>query len=51
MIYSFAFNLENGIPISNYVGDKNDLELLHVIEYLRRFKNVTNLRKENEQHY
>ena len=21
-IYSFAFNLENGIPILNYMGDK-----------------------------
>ena len=23
-IYSFAFNLENGIPILNYMGDKED---------------------------
>ena len=27
-IYSFAFNLENGIPINDYLGNKNDKSLL-----------------------
>lgn len=51
MIYSFAFNLENGIPILNYVGDKNDVEMLHVMQYLKSLKNCENLRLENEKVY
>ena len=27
-IYSFAFNLQNGIPVNNYLGAKNDKSLL-----------------------
>jgi TFIIF-interacting CTD phosphatase-like protein len=35
MIYSFAFHLQNGIPILNYEGDKRDSELLHLQNYLK----------------
>jgi len=42
-IYSFAFNLENGIPILNYMGDKQDDQLLKIAEYLRQMKDATNL--------
>lgn len=48
-IYSFAFNLENGIPILNYMGDKQDDQLLKIAEYLRQMKDATNLRVENEK--
>ena len=51
MIYSFAFNLENGIPILNYEGDKNDIEMIHVIKHLKHMKNFSNLRVENEKVY
>ena len=27
-IYSFAFHLENGIPILGYMGGKDDVELI-----------------------
>ena len=37
-IYSFAFNLENGIPILNYMGDKKDDQLLKIAEYLKYLK-------------
>ena len=37
-IYSFAFNLENGIPILNYMGDKLDDQLLKIANYLKYLK-------------
>jgi CTD small phosphatase-like protein 2 len=48
-IYSFAFNLENGIPILNYMGDKKDDQLLKISEYLNHLKGSRNLRVENER--
>ena len=33
--YAFAYNIENGVPIKDFNGDKNDVELLNVIEYLK----------------
>jgi len=43
-IYSFAFNLENGIPILNYMGDKEDDQLIKIAQYLEYLKNSKNLR-------
>ena len=48
-IYSFAFNLENGIPILNYMGDKEDDQLIKIAQYLEYLKNSKNLRIENER--
>lgn len=48
-IYSFAFNLENGIPILNYMGDYQDDQLLKIAEYLKQMKDAPNLRVENEK--
>ena len=50
-IYSFALNLENGIPVHNFLGDKNDTCLLQVINYLDYIKDFSDLRKENERIY
>jgi len=47
-IYSFAFNLENGIPILNFMGDKRDTELLKAMAYLNTLKDYDNLRVANE---
>ena len=33
-IISFAFNLENGIPIKAFLGNENDDELLYMVTYL-----------------
>lgn len=30
-LYSFAFNLENGIPVQHYMGNKKDTCLLQVM--------------------
>ena len=32
---SFAFNLRNGIPILDYLGSKEDCELIKVMKYVR----------------
>jgi TFIIF-interacting CTD phosphatase-like protein len=51
MIYSFAFHLENGIPILDYEGDNRDSELLHLMNYLNKIKDCENIRRENEKVY
>jgi len=33
-VYSFGFQLENGIPIIPFYEDKEDEELLHLTQYL-----------------
>lgn len=50
-IYSFAFNLENGIPIHNFMGDKNDTALKQVCIYLNYIKDFDNIRIENENNH
>ena len=36
-IYSFSAELSNGILINSFYGDKNDIELFNVLEYLIKF--------------
>lgn len=50
-ISAFAFNLENGIPIQNFYGDKSDSALKLVCNYLDYIKDFQNLRVENEKVY
>ena len=33
-VYSFSFQINNGIPIIPYYEDKEDEEMLHLIYYL-----------------
>lgn len=33
-VYSFALNLENGIPIVPFMGESDDTELLRIIKYI-----------------
>lgn len=50
-LYSFAFNLENGIPVQHYMGDNEDKCLLQVMKYLKYIKNFDNLAEQNEKIY
>ena len=47
-LYSFALNLENGIPILDFMGNKKDVELLKIIRYLDYIRQFDNLRIANE---
>lgn len=51
-IYSFARNLKNGILISSFYSDKEDCELLNVMEYLdSKLFEVKDIREVNEAFY
>ena len=43
-IISFAFNLDNGIPIKAFLGDQNDEELLFMVTYLEEIFEVPDVR-------
>ena len=46
-VYSFAFQIDNGIPIIPFYKDPNDEEMLHLIYYLNCLANVEDVRQQN----
>lgn len=46
-VHSFAFNLENGIPILEWRGEKDDDELIHMARYLKDICREADLRDAN----
>ena len=46
-VHSFAFNLENGIPILEWRGEKDDDELMHMAKYLKEIVKEPDLREVN----
>ncbi|CAD8054655.1 unnamed protein product [Paramecium primaurelia] len=47
--YSFAFQIDNGIPIIPYLDDKNDKELLHLQHYLQYVNQFDDVRIQNNK--
>jgi len=47
LVHSFGFQIENGVPILEWTGDKNDQELQHVADYLIEAKNHDDMRDYN----
>jgi len=47
-VHSFAFNVENGIPILEWRGDKQDDELMHMLVYLEEVAKAEDVRKHNK---
>lgn len=43
-VYSFGFQLDNGVPILPFYDDPKDEELLHLIYYLKCLANHDDLR-------
>ncbi|CDW74995.1 nli interacting factor-like phosphatase family protein [Stylonychia lemnae] len=43
-VYSFAFHLDNGVPIVPFFGDKEDKEMIKVIKYLKSIQDKDDLR-------
>lgn len=48
-VYSFAYQLHNGIPIISWYNDPNDKELYKLIAYLRCLARTTDVRLLNQQ--
>ena len=46
-VYSFAFQIDNGIPIIPFYSDKEDEEMLHLIYYLNCLQSVDDVREQN----
>jgi len=50
-IFSFAGNLRNGIPVVDFVGKKDDYELLKVANYVKNLAKAKNVMAENEKNF
>eukprot|EP00347_Sterkiella_histriomuscorum_P012975 403366496 len=48
-VYSFGFQLDNGIPILPFYEDKADEELLHLIYYLKCLSQFEDIREQNRK--
>jgi CTD small phosphatase-like protein 2 len=48
-VYSFAFQIDNGIPIIPFYNDKADEEMLHLIYYLNCLAGFDDVRDQNRQ--
>lgn len=46
-VYSFAYQIDNGIPIIPFYNDSNDEEMLHLIYYLSCLASVDDVREQN----
>jgi len=49
LVHSFGFQVENGIPIIEWTGNKNDVELKHLMEYLLDMKRAEDVRDFNRE--
>ena len=45
-IISFAFNLNNGVPIKAFLGEENDDELLYMVTFLEEIYTAQDVRTE-----
>lgn len=48
-VLSFSFLLDNGIPILPYYGNKNDTELIILVNYLKHLATFDDMRIENKK--
>ena len=48
-VYSFAFQLDNGVPIVSFYNDPKDEEMLHLKFYLDCLKDCEDVREKNKE--
>ena len=48
-VYSFSFQIDNGIPIIPFYSDKEDEEMLHLVYYLNCLQTVEDVRDQNRE--
>ena len=46
-VYSFAYQVDNGIPIISYYDDPRDEELLHLMYYMKCLAECEDVRDKN----
>mmetsp|Transcript_5106 Transcript_5106/g.4669 ORF Transcript_5106/g.4669 Transcript_5106/m.4669 type:complete len:100 (-) Transcript_5106:391-690(-) len=46
-VYSFGFQLENGIPIIPFYNNADDEELLHLVNYIQSLLEFDDMREQN----
>ena len=47
-VYSFGFQLDNGIPIIPFYDDPNDEELHHLVFYMKCLTQLEDMRTQNQ---
>lgn len=48
-VYSFAFQLENGVPIVSFYDEKDDDEMTHLMYYLELLADCDDVREQNRE--
>ena len=48
-VFSFAYQIDNGIPIIPFYADKEDEEMLHLVYYLKCLTQVPDVRQQNKE--
>ena len=48
-VFSFAFQIDNGIPIIPFYADKEDEEMLHLVYYINYLTNAEDVRIQNRE--
>ena len=48
-MFSFAFQIDNGIPIIPFYADKEDEETLHLVYYINCLTNAEDVRIQNRE--
>jgi CTD small phosphatase-like protein 2 len=48
-VFSFAFQIDNGIPIIPFYADKEDEEMLHLVYYLKCLTQCEDVRNQNKE--
>ena len=51
LVHSFGFQIENGVPILEWNGNKKDVELKYLIDYLLEAKNYDDVRECNRERF
>lgn len=49
LLTSFCLQLDNGVPIKTWTGDKDDKELVYLMDYLAKLATVADVREANRQ--
>ena len=50
-VWSFAFHLDNGIPVVPYFGEPDDTELIKVMKYIVSIHDSTDFREDNKKQF